>query len=159
MWLCSPETAAASALTGVITDPRALAAQLGLDYPTLALPERATVNTAMLEAPLPAAEAAAEELVKGSNIAALPDFPQLRDRIEAPVLLKVGDDVSTDEISPAGARALPFLIDEVHTALATSSELTLLTNTTTDERYLIRHRLSPLQVEMVLAGGQIRYWP
>ena len=51
-----------------------------------------------------------------------------------------------------------LLIDEVHTALATSSELTL-TNTTTDERYLIRHRLSPLQVEMVLAGGQIRYWP
>ncbi len=53
-------------------------------------------------------QAVAEELVKGPNIASLPDFPELPERIEAPVLLKVGDDVSTDEISPAGARALPF---------------------------------------------------
>jgi len=105
VWLCSPETAAAATLTGAITDPRALAAQLDLDYPTLALPERAMVNTAMLEAPPPTAEAAAEELVKGPDISALPDFPELPERIEAPALLEVGDNVSTDEISPAGARA------------------------------------------------------
>jgi hypothetical protein len=72
------------------------------------LPERASVNTAMLEAPLPPEQALAQELVKGPNIASLPAFPQLAERIEAPVLLKVGDDVSTDEISPAGARALPL---------------------------------------------------
>jgi aconitate hydratase len=108
VWLCSPETAAAAALTAVITDPRDLTEELGLAYPQLALPEKASVNTAMLVAPLPQKEAVKEDLVKGPNISSLPDFPELPDRIDAPVLLKVGDDLSTDEISPAGARALPL---------------------------------------------------
>lgn len=108
VWLCSPETAAAAALAGVITDPRTLEDSHGITYARPAMPERYARIDDMLQAPLPPEEAARVELVKGPNISTLPDFTPIEDDLRVPALLVMGDDVSTDEIMPAGSRVLPF---------------------------------------------------
>ena len=101
VYLCSPEVAAASAIKGVITDPRDLG-----QYPEFTLPEIYLPSDERIEAPLP--EGTEVEIIRGPNIAPFPDFEPLAESWRGKVVLKLGDNITTDHIMPAGAKILPL---------------------------------------------------
>ncbi|MFZ2446648.1 MAG: aconitate hydratase [Syntrophobacteraceae bacterium] len=104
VYLCSPETVAAAALKGVITDPRDLGSEM--EYPRIKDPEKYIVDEASLIRP--SEELRKTEIVRGPNIAPLPSFEALPESLETEVVLVVGDNISTDAIMPAGNMILPL---------------------------------------------------
>ena len=103
VFLVSPETAAASALTGVFTDPTTLE-----PIPEFPMPSSFLINDNMVDAPVPAEEMDSVEVLRGPNIKEFPVSHALEHTIEKPAVLKVGDNITTDHIMPAGAKILPY---------------------------------------------------
>ena len=103
VYLVSPETAAASALAGYICDPTTLP-----PIPEIKLPDHFVVDDSSVLQPLPPAEAADAEVLRGPNIKPFPKGTPVSDSIRAELVLKVGDNITTDHIMPAGAKVLPY---------------------------------------------------
>lgn len=103
IYLVSPELAAVSAIEGVLTDPRTLG-----DMPVFEMPKEFVINDNMIESPAPVEEMDKVEILRGPNIKSFPVTKPLADSIEAPCSLKVGDNITTDHIMPAGAKILPL---------------------------------------------------
>ena len=101
--LVSPETAVAAALTGYVTDPRLLG-----DMPAITMPEAFRIDDTAVILPASPEEAKDVEVVRGPNIKPFPQSKAVGDTIEAPLTLKVGDNITTDHIMPAGAKILPY---------------------------------------------------
>mgnify|MGYP002537807229 CR=1 FL=1 len=103
VYLVSPETAVAAALTGEITDPMLLGAM-----PQITMPEAFKIDDSAVLAPAPADEADQVEILRGPNIKPFPDSMPQEDTLQAPLVLKVGDNITTDHIMPAGSKILPY---------------------------------------------------
>lgn len=103
VYLVSPETAAVSALTGVFTNPQTLGEKVDI-----AQPEHFLINDNMVEPPAPVEEMDKVEVLRGPNIKEFPTSSALEETITAKALLKVGDNITTDHIMPAGAKILPY---------------------------------------------------
>lgn len=103
VYLVSPETAAVSALTGVFTNPQTLGEKVDI-----AQPEHFLINDNMVEPPAPVEEMDKVEVLRGPNIKEFPTTSALEETITAKALLKVGDNITTDHIMPAGAKILPY---------------------------------------------------
>lgn len=103
VYLVSPETAVAAALTGTITDPQTLG-----PMPAVTLPEQFRIDDSAVLPPAPADEADAVEVLCGPNIQPFPQSRPFADTLTAELVLKVGDNITTDHIMPAGSKILPY---------------------------------------------------
>ena len=103
VYLVSPETAAVSAIYGVMTDPRIIK-----DAPNISLPKKFKINDNMIDMPVCPEEAKAVKIIRGPNIKPIPKGKAPEENLACEIILKVGDNITTDHIMPAGAKILPY---------------------------------------------------